>query len=129
MNCSIKNSMEKFFEALSHKTGCSGFGSHTLVRNFQATYSFCPYSASLCSIVPLTEISTKRLLCVLSAAGAYSWQLCSPSCAEYKNKGGSPTLHPPLSLHDLLQESFAYLPVFNPTNKQCFYRILPLNPF
>jgi len=64
--------MEKFFEALSLKMGCSGFGSPTLLRNFQATYSFCPYSTSLFTTMPLTEISSKELLCGLSAAGAYS---------------------------------------------------------
>jgi hypothetical protein len=43
-----------------------------------------------------------------STAGAWSCQLCRPRCAECQCKDGSPTFHPPLSLHDSLRESFTF---------------------
>jgi hypothetical protein len=78
------------------------------LENFQETYFLYSHSVAMRYTQPLTEMSTKEFPWRYSAAGAKSWQLCRPSCAECQWMDGN-IPSPLLSLHDLLWESFALL--------------------
>ena len=91
-NVRTRSEVPQLVEALGHKTGGSGLDSR---------YGPWKYSSDLVLLSafsspdtqPVIGMRTKGLPWRLSAAGAYSSQLCCSSSAEWHSKDGSPTLH------------------------------------
>jgi hypothetical protein len=81
---------------------------HKILLKFHILYILLPVSP-----LSLTDISTKEFPWQHSAASAYSWHLCCPSCAESQVRTQAQNSIPLLNLHNFLQESFTFtfLPV------------------
>jgi hypothetical protein len=74
--------------------------------SFRATCSFCSLSFSLGSTRTVTKISTEVLPWRIIAVGVESSVVLV--CAEYEIKNLNPTFYRPLSLRDLLWETFTF---------------------